>query len=31
MAAWRHDHATDPQLAVFAAVYFFGQIDGGEH
>ena len=31
MAAWRHGRATDPQLSVFYAVYFLGQIDGGEH
>ena len=31
MAAWRHSRATDPQLSVFYAVYFLGQIDGGEH
>ena len=31
MAARRDDRATDPQLAVFDAVYFLGEIDGGEH
>ena len=31
MAGWRHSRATDPQLSVFYAVYFLGQIDGGEH
>ena len=31
MAAGRHSRATDPQLPVFYAVYFLGQINGGEH
>jgi hypothetical protein len=31
MAARRHGRATDPQLAVVDAVYFFRQIYRGEH
>src|SRR5271166_189555 len=31
MAASRYGRATDPQLTVFDIVYFFGQINGGEH